>query len=69
MKRIKKHIIVNLPEELCHKPVSPTIEEIERTLPGFNEQYLPEIMTPDVLEELFPYVQKMIAKGYTDSDM
>ena len=65
----KKHIFVNLPEELWHKPVSPTIKEIGNTLPGFNEQYLPKIMTPDVLEKLFPYVQKVINGEHTDLDI
>ena len=42
--------------------VSLTIEE---TLLGFKEQYLPKRMTPDILEELFPYVQKVINEEHT----
>ena len=41
-----------------------TREEIEETLPGFKEQYLPKIMTLDILEELFPYVQKVVNEDH-----
>ena len=58
------HICLTFLEEMWPKPVSPTKEEIEETLPGFKEQYLPQIMTPDILEELFPYVQKVLNEDH-----
>lgn len=58
------HISLVSPKVRWPKPVSPTIDEIEETLPGFKEQYLPKIMTPDILEELFPYVQKVANKDH-----
>lgn len=45
--------------ETFGKPISPTREEIEDSLPGFEDQYIPQIMTVEVLEELFPYVQQV----------
>lgn len=59
------HICLVSPKVKWPKPVSPTIDEIEETLPDFKAQYLPKIMTPDILEELFPYVQKVVNKDHT----
>lgn len=60
----KYHIYLPFLEEMWPKPVSPTREEIEETLPGFKEQYLPKIMTLDIWEELFPYVQKVLNENH-----
>ena len=55
----KGHVSLLLDEIPKYEPIHPTYEEIERTLPSFKDQHVPQIMTPEILEEVIPYVQKI----------
>lgn len=36
--------------------------EIESTLPGFKDQYVPKMMTLEILEEVIPFVKEFTSK-------
>lgn len=47
---------------LHYKPIRPTHEEIESTLPGFKDQHVPKMMTPEIIEDVIPFVKEFRSK-------
>ena len=56
------HICLRLDYIPKYKPIRPTYEEIERTLPGFKDQHVPKMMTLEILEEAIPFVKEFRSK-------
>lgn len=53
-KGMKCHI--HLPKLKWPEPVHPTVDELEESLPGFRDQYIPNPLTPEILMDYFKYV-------------
>jgi len=56
------HICLSFPDAFSCSEPRPTREELEESLSGIRDQHLPKLMTVEILEGVFPYVQNVIIK-------